>query len=98
MGMLRRVSEATALVAVAISGSAAALWVLGRAGAVDVLVIFTLSLLTVYAAMVTAAGIVLVTNEAAEGEKDGGGPSTNVAVPPLGPGPTVKPSPSKHPP
>lgn len=73
MGMLRRVSEATALVAVAISGSAAALWVLGRASAVDVLVVFTLSLLTVYAAMVTAAGIVLVTNETAEGEKDGEG-------------------------
>lgn len=66
MGMLRRVSQATALVAVAISGSAAALWALGSASVVDVLVIFTLSLLTVYAAMVTAAAIVLVTNETAE--------------------------------
>lgn len=69
MGMLRRVSEATALVAVAISGSAAALWVIGRASAVDVLIIFTLSLLTVYAAMVTAAGIVLVTNETVQDEE-----------------------------
>lgn len=69
MGMLRRVSRATALVAVATSGSAAALWALGSASVAGVLVIFALSLLTVYAAMITAAAIVLVTNETTGGDE-----------------------------
>lgn len=76
MALLRRVSMATALVAIAVTGSAAVLWGMGEAQPADVLIVFALSLLTVYAAILTAAGIVIVTNRTAEEENDGGLPPT----------------------
>lgn len=69
MGMLRRVTQATALVAFAIVGAAAGLWGVGTASATELLIIIALALLTVYAAMVTALGIIVVAHITGEGDE-----------------------------
>jgi hypothetical protein len=70
MALLRRVTVATTLVGVALTGSAAGLWYLDASkpipdlavSGIDVLVVAALSLLVIYGAIVAAGAIVLISH------------------------------------
>lgn len=66
MVVLRRASVGGVLMAGAATAVAAALWWMGQAGPIHVVQVFLLSLLVAYASTITAAGVVVTTDQAGE--------------------------------